>query len=290
MASVLCERLHARMVSTGTIQRQLAAKRGVTTLELNQLAESDPEIDRAIDQISKDLNDSDEALIIDSRMAWNFVPSSLKVYLTVDERLAAERIFADERQTEHKYANVDEVLEANRARRASEIRRFSSTYGVNIADWRNFDLVINTTATSPDDIADLVEHYVWKTDLLEKANGTKYFASPTACFPTESNAFRQIPEEGIELTDMITPKVAVVVLEGTNFIYGDHAQVANSILLKKPFIPLSPIAVGLESLLPNGLKVSRFVELLPSISSLYDWEEALRFRFYRYPEFYKSPR
>jgi hypothetical protein len=34
------------------------------------------------------------------------------------------------------------------------------------------------------------------------------------------------------------------------------------------------------------LPVPEFLRLLPALSALYDWEDALKFKFYRYPEWF----
>ena len=51
MAGLLVDALGARRVSTGEAQRQIAAQRGISTLELNRLAETDPTIDEEIDSV-----------------------------------------------------------------------------------------------------------------------------------------------------------------------------------------------------------------------------------------------
>ena len=47
---LLAEKFGAQMYSTGTIQRELAEKMGMTTLELNKYSETHPEIDNMIDE------------------------------------------------------------------------------------------------------------------------------------------------------------------------------------------------------------------------------------------------
>jgi CMP/dCMP kinase len=153
---LIAAQLGVPMKSTGAFQRELAQRRGITTLELNRLAETDPSIDTQIDAISADIETNRTPAVVDSRMAWHFVPSAFKVFLAVDARLAAQRIFEAERVGETAYASVDEVMHANRERRASEVRRFQARYGVNIADHANFDLVIDTSGATPERIAHLV--------------------------------------------------------------------------------------------------------------------------------------
>ncbi|MDJ0842064.1 MAG: dephospho-CoA kinase, partial [Acidobacteriota bacterium] len=84
--------------STGKIQREIAAKHGMTTLELNKYAETHREIDDEIDDFSRNLGKRDESVIVDSRLAWFFIPNSFKIYLKVDPDEAVNRIMGDNRQ------------------------------------------------------------------------------------------------------------------------------------------------------------------------------------------------
>ena len=81
IAKILAERLNATYISTGLIQRDIASKRGLTTLELNLLAETDGSIDEQIDAHTRSLGNSHQNLVVDSRLAWRFLPASLKVFL-----------------------------------------------------------------------------------------------------------------------------------------------------------------------------------------------------------------
>ena len=285
VAELLGQRLGVPVVSTGGFQRELARRKGLTTLELNRLAEHDKSIDIELDAINSEVEKSQAPTIVDARMAWHFVPSAFKVFLAVDEGLAAERIFAAGRDAEHSYSTVAEALAANQARRHSEVVRFQSKYGVDIARWGNFDLIVNTTAASPESIVDAICDQIWRVPGAPKQ--TKYLASPKACFPTDAGAYRSIPEEAVEVLGAAYPSIALVYFRGVNLIWGSHHDVAEAILLGRSFIEGRVVASGENGVLPNQLPVRRFLELLPGISTLYDWEEALKFRFYRYPEWFR---
>lgn len=155
MAARLTDQYGATRVSTGAVQRELAATLGMTTLELNQRADSDPTIDQQIDGIFASLATREDLLVVDSRMAWHFLPKSFKICLTVDSMVAAKRIWEHQRAGEG-YATVEECLAAINARKASERSRFWRTYGVRLEDPANYDLVIDTTTLPADEVAALV--------------------------------------------------------------------------------------------------------------------------------------
>lgn len=150
LAQALAGKYGADRYSTGSAQRELADKLGITTLELNQRAETDPTIDEQIDGVFKNLANTSRNLIVDSRMAWHFLPRSFKIKLEVHPDIAAERVAQDTtRFSEGPYKTTADIAAALKARKASERERFLRYYGVDIDERNNYDLVINTTDTNP---------------------------------------------------------------------------------------------------------------------------------------------
>src|SRR6516164_7572426 len=153
IARELARHAEVEMCSTGGIQRQLAAARGISTLELNRLAETDPSIDREIDHYLKTLPDGD--LVVESRMAWRFVPNTKKIFLYVLKHEAASRILRANRHDES-YQLLDDAVHQISERRKSEVKRFKKYYDVNIDNLRNYDRVIDTTFASPKSVAERI--------------------------------------------------------------------------------------------------------------------------------------
>jgi cytidylate kinase len=126
----------------------MAEERGITTLELNKLAEIDKSIDDEIDGNFAALAKTDKNLVVDSRMAWHFIPDSFKIKLEVNPVLAAERIISADRDNES-YGDFDKTLQALKDRKTSERDRFKKYYNVDIEDQDNYDLIIETTDVTP---------------------------------------------------------------------------------------------------------------------------------------------
>ena len=152
VGKILAKKLGAEVYSTGTIQRRIAEEMGMTTLQLNQYMETHPEIDGKIDDGLRALEGEDANLIIDSRMAWHFVPSSFAVYMAADAYVSAERILKAGRSSEP-FTSVEEAVRSIADRRASEMRRYGQLYGVNIKDLENYDYVVDTSFVSPERVA-----------------------------------------------------------------------------------------------------------------------------------------
>ena len=155
VANLLTERLQYDYIYTGKIQREIANKYNMTTLELNKYAETHPEIDEEIDSTFKSLNESSN-LIVDSRLAWFFLPQSFKVYLQADLAVAIRRISDDDLRINESYASVEEAATQITERKISENKRYMELYGANCDDFSNFDLIIDTTYLTPLQVADKI--------------------------------------------------------------------------------------------------------------------------------------
>lgn len=165
VSKILCEKTGFEYVSTGRIQRQLAQELGLDTLEMNRRADTDPTIDQRIDGIFVDLGKDQNGYIVDSRMAWFFLPDSFKVYLQTDVAVAAERILNDPTRKSEEYETKEEAIQKILARKQSENARFLAKYGADCGNLHNFDLVLDTTHRSPEQVAGLIlKAVLWKKE------------------------------------------------------------------------------------------------------------------------------
>lgn len=155
VSNILIERLSATYYSTGAICRAIAAKHGMTIVEMNKYMETHPEIDHEIDDGLRALADKEENMIIDSRMAWHFVAGTFRVYMTTELEESAKRILRAGREGDGA-ATIEEMAENIRARKASERMRYREQYGVDCKDLSNYDLVVDSTYASPEEVADCI--------------------------------------------------------------------------------------------------------------------------------------
>lgn len=140
------------IIGTGKIQRAIAERRGLTTLELNKVSETDRSVDDEIDNYVINLGKTSDNLIIDSRLAWHFIPDAFKVYLSVEPIVGAERVFNASRSDENN-PSLAVTLENNLKRQEFEDQRFYKLYNVHFRHQGNYDLVIDTSYNSPEAIA-----------------------------------------------------------------------------------------------------------------------------------------
>jgi CMP/dCMP kinase len=133
--------------SSGDQFRQLALERGESIEAMNISAEVQRDIDLKVDDMLQEIYRTREHLVVDSRMAWRWMPDSFKVFLMLGANIAAERVFNHLRQEgriSEDAQSIEEVRQSIERRSASEQKRYASLYGVNMTDLRNFDIAINT--------------------------------------------------------------------------------------------------------------------------------------------------
>jgi CMP/dCMP kinase len=156
VARLLVEKLGFKLISAGGIQREIAASMGLTTLQLNEWSAKDRSVDDKIDSHTKTLGETSDHIIVDSRLAWHFIPDAYKVFLSVDPGVGAARVFEASRSDEF-HGSLAEALENNRTRTRLEAVRYHTLYGIELRDYRNYDLVVDTSFASPADVAATIE-------------------------------------------------------------------------------------------------------------------------------------
>lgn len=160
--STICQLIRERygyeIFSTGSIQREVARERGISTLELNRLMKLDHSLDDQIDATTTRLSRErkNDKLIFDSRMAWHFAEDTFKIFLTVDPLVAAQRVMANQRDAEERYASVEEARDMLVERSRVEQARFLELYGVDYYDFNNFNLVVDSSTRTPGEIVDII--------------------------------------------------------------------------------------------------------------------------------------
>ncbi len=254
VAKLLLDRLGMEYYSTGTICREVAARHGMTVVEMNQYMETHPELDREIDDGLVALSDKDAPLLIDSRMAWHFVRGTFRVYLTTELEVSAARIFAAGRSEEH-FETVAETAANIRLRRESEKKRYCDLYGVNNKDLFHYDLVLDTTYASPAEIATCLcdAFAAWKKNRDTRAC---YLSPLRLYYPAKAADMERAAALAEQIEAGQRPTVAVQ-FDGDRFCVADDGEVALAYSLSsQPFIPCR--------LLP-GLPEGEFVRMSDSL-------------------------
>lgn len=217
--------------------------------------EIDLNIDSYIAQKGKAVSsntNTDELYIFDSRLAFSNIPDSFSIRLTVDEKVAGERVLNDEqRGKEDKYETLEDAIESTKKRKEGEVARYKARYGVDLTDEDNYDIVIDTSMAKLQDIIEVI------TNSFELEKEGKHFSktwrSPKWFLPLQniqstggsgglgldSNEFeKMLREEGYNYDCPIN----VVQVDGYYYIIEGHHRNFVMGYMGKTLIPYEVIA------------------------------------------------
>jgi cytidylate kinase len=228
-----------------------------------------------------ELGKTRDRLILDSRLAWHFIPTAFKVFLSVDPVVGAERVFNASRNDENN-PSLEVTLENNLKRQAIEDQRFHKLYNVNFRKYGNYDLIIDTSYTSPEAIARKIKDCfdAW----LSHGSYSSLWITPRKLLPTQ--AVKEFTAAGYELTNdgiQGNQPIDVFVCNGFIYIRDGHKR---TIAAHKADIDLIPAKILTEEPTDEislGLTASKAANDV-SLSMLHDWEEMLGFKYKLYPE------
>ncbi|NLO10290.1 MAG: AAA family ATPase [Clostridiales bacterium] len=214
VARILSEKYSFEVYSTGKIQRELAKQMNLSTLELNQLMMSDRKYDNMIDdetaRISRE--NKNKNIIFDSRLAWNFVEFSFKVFVTVSLDVAAYRVMNDQRGSVEKYSSIEEAKTLLAERANTERIRYKDIYNLNYMDFTNYNLIIDGTYCDPDTMADIIMEEA-KDFYTNSQKATKRLVSPKCLIFKDFNE----EEDKSRLDDMIKSLKSIAYIKDKTF-------------------------------------------------------------------------
>lgn len=147
VAKAVAKEFGLKHYSAGDFMREMAAEKGISLEELSRLAEKDVSIDREIDARNKRLAEEDN-FIIDSRLAFHFLPKAIKIFLKVAPEIAAKRIWKDIKENKRgveQFSSEKEVLAGILKRQKSEVGRYKKYYNLDYLDEKNYDFVLDTS-------------------------------------------------------------------------------------------------------------------------------------------------
>lgn len=230
--------------NTGIVMRKLGESRGLTVTEINALAETDKSIDEEIDSVYKKLNESDKPYLIDARLGWYFMPKSFKVMFHVPVEIGAARVLqSDSKRTGEEYRDIASAVASMKARRESERQKHRNSYGIqNDGDHAHFDLILDTSYSSPDRNVSFVRSAYWLWNKGIKL--PRVWMSPKSLYPTRGVDFL-IPatvetiRKNIDVSgyDTLHPIKATMVQDQLYILDGHH-RVAAAIKATIDFLPV----------------------------------------------------
>ncbi|SNT65946.1 cytidylate kinase, putative [Asanoa hainanensis] len=270
----LAERLHVRRISVGDLYRDMARERGMTALQLNLHAELDDVIDGTVDSMQREIAESDERVIMDSRLAWFFFTDGYKVHLITDPTVAARRVLGRPASDVENYATLEEAKDQLRSRSESERQRFLTRYHADKHALRNYDLVLDTTRARPDEVIDLA------VAAIEGRIGAEttplLLLDPARIYPTgDIGALRGMDDaEAAALSgpDALSP-ISIGYADSRFFVVDGHRRLSAALRAGFRLVPGTLLAQDNDPVV-GGLTAREFFASTVTMSKVYDWQEA----------------
>jgi cytidylate kinase len=169
IAKKLAKKLGYKRFYMGKIARSMAEEHKMSYARFLELLKKDSSYDKKIDNYVIDLGNKKNNFIIESRTAWHFIPQSFKIYLQVDPMEGARRMFADYQNDSHRdnesrgIKTIKDILVISKNRKEADDKRYKKLYNINANDMSQYDLVVDTTALTREEVLEIIK------DAYEKA-------------------------------------------------------------------------------------------------------------------------
>ena len=149
----IAKELGLKHYSAGDFWRQIGKERGMSLMQIQEAAKKDRAIDDEVDRRTKELGEKENGFVIDGRVAWHFVPNSIKIFVKIDLKKAAERVFKDSCSGEKERcgednASIEDTVKNMQKRMEMNKGRYLKLYKVDYLDEGNYDIVVDTTKAS----------------------------------------------------------------------------------------------------------------------------------------------
>ncbi len=143
LAKALAERFGLRLVSVGSLFRELAKEMNMDLKSFHNLAEKDHKFDRMVDQKAIEEAKKGNVVIEGHLSCWILKDiADLKIFLHAPLQVRARRI------AERDSISIEKALEEIKIREESNKKRYKEIYGIDISDISFMDVVLNSSKIS----------------------------------------------------------------------------------------------------------------------------------------------
>jgi predicted cytidylate kinase len=153
IANLLNEKLDLRYVYSGMLFRETAEKYKMSLAEFGKFCEKNSDVDKELDKRQVEILKQGD-VILEGRLAgWlayqNKIPA-FKVFIDADIETRASRIVNREK------GDVEKRKKENIERERSEKARYKNYYNIDISDTSIYDLVIDSSDKTPNEIVEII--------------------------------------------------------------------------------------------------------------------------------------
>lgn len=157
VSKIFCKKFGFEYICTGDMFRELAKSYGYDDVLEFQKDEICKNADKIVDDKTAELGKTsiDKNIVIDSRLAWHFIPASYKVFIDIDWQTAGQRLL-DANRANEQATNLDSAIKKLQDRWQEENERYLELYNTNNLKPENYNLVISSQNKTPEEIAEII--------------------------------------------------------------------------------------------------------------------------------------
>lgn len=164
VAKILVQKLGYERVYAGGIMRDTARERGLTLEQFMDYLSTDTKLEQEIDykvrEKAYELERAGKNVLVEGRVQYHLIPTSIKVYIKVDSTEGARRILKDlqdkqamQDRNQKMVDTIDEMVKVNAQREEIDARRYQHIYGIDHRIESQYDLIVDTTSMKAEEAA-----------------------------------------------------------------------------------------------------------------------------------------
>lgn len=161
LGNAIAQKYGLEFTSAGDIFRSWAREENMILNDFEARAKKDSQFDNKLDARVAEYGKSNDNFVFDGRLAWYFIPDSIKIKLICDLEERIRRVASRDKIL------YDEALSISLERDQIISNRYSEFYGINdyIND-KNFDFIVDTTNLTVEQEIEQIEKYLTEHGLL----------------------------------------------------------------------------------------------------------------------------
>jgi len=162
LRKMLAKHYGLRAKCTGDFMRKMSHKHGFSDITkfLVEYVSNHPEVDNSVDEAQRNFGKLNDNFVLDAHLGFHFVPDSIRICLSCDLEIASKRILKDPVRSNEDAKTVFESIQAGQVRIDTMRKNFLNLYEVDIDDPSNFDLILDTTNLSSEEVFEKVSNFI----------------------------------------------------------------------------------------------------------------------------------
>ena len=153
IAKILQKKLNMPYVYSGMLFRNLAETHNMSLSEFSKYCEQNEQIDRELDDKQVEILKSGNVILegrLSGWLAYKNKINAIKIMINADENIRASRIVNREG------GSIEQRKQEMKHREKSEQKRYLSSYKIDLLDTSIYDLVIDSSEKTPDEIVIMI--------------------------------------------------------------------------------------------------------------------------------------